>query len=512
MTPEELEVRLRRLGAEWPVPSVAEAVLARIGTFPAPPPRRPLFTRRRAGLCVAGAALAAAALGLLVLAPPATLQAQVEQALAKAGTAHIVISAPDERGVRRRAEIWYARGRGFRAEAPDEIVQDDGRQQWTWRPGAAGGELVVAQRASRGAAGMIAGMFHLGDAPAAWGRQRSPEHDRAVGGRPCLGLVITPPARPVAAENGRDPVPDLHPPRFVVLTDPDERIVSIEEQRPAGGGWQTGREVVIAYDVEVPAEKLAVQLPAGARVIDADRALEERFPLERALARAEAGGLLFAVHEVQRGEDDTVYAVSSVRGTPAYLKDHPPHVRRVNLHTTLLDVAEQVAGNVDQDCHRAALARAESGGVHYLWWLAARRRFFSVERGKRVPQFESPPLEVRPGTVRLPLQAFYRGPGAGSSLASVAVEVPVAGDPRVVPLAEIAARVRRDGLLIQQAPGAVVSLYGWVGDAQMRNVAPDQITDADFAEGVRRQLEWLRSNDKVSRPPQGMPPPPEPDA
>jgi hypothetical protein len=505
MTPDELPDRLRRLAADWPAPPAAEAVLARIRSTAAPRPRRSLVPRRRAVLAAAAAvlALAVAVPALLVLGTPRTLQAQVRQALARAATAHIIISSLDDQGVRRRAEVWYERGRGFRAEAPDEVLLDDGRQQWTWQPGAKDGERVIVRRPSQDAVGLITAMFQLGSAPAAWGRERAPEHDQDQGGRPCRGFVVTLPTREVPAADGVSLTPELHPPRFVVLTDPDGRIVSVEEQRFVDGRWQSGRQVTIAYDVTVPAEKLAVRLPAG-RVVDADRALAERFPLDRALARGESDGLLFAVHEAALGADDTVYVVSSVRGTPEYLKAHPPHRRRVNLQTTMLDMAEQVAGSVDQDCHRVALATAERDGVHYLWWLVARRHYYTLEQGRRVPHGESPTLAVRPGTVRVPLQAFFRGPQAGGGLVEASVEVTLPGDRREVePLDRLAARARRDVLLLRRAAEDSAFLYHWGRDGELRPTPPGDITDAAYARGVRRQLDWLRSQDEVTLDPGG---------
>jgi hypothetical protein len=179
----------RRLGADWPVPSVNEAVMARIDSPSVPRPRRVPVTRRRAVLCAAAALLAAdaAAAWLLVLGTPRTLQAQVQQALAKTSAAHVVISTLDDKGVRQQGEIWYERGRGFRAESPDEIILDDGRQQWTWRPGVKEGERVIARRRGHDAVGMITGMFQLGNAPAAWGRERAPEHERALPPGPGAG-------------------------------------------------------------------------------------------------------------------------------------------------------------------------------------------------------------------------------------------------------------------------------------------------------------------------------------
>jgi hypothetical protein len=501
VTPRELEKQLRQLGADWPIPSVADAVMARIEARPVLPPRSASLPRRRAALLVATAAMLVVAVGavwLFVLATPATLQAQVKQALEKARTAHIVISALDDKGVRQRGEIWYERGRGFRAELPDEVIQDDGRQQWTWRPGTKESEVVIARRASHNAVDMITELFQLGTVPAAWASQRAPEHDREIDGRRCHGFVVTPPVPQVPSADGSDLVPDPHPPRFVVLTDPDERIVHLEEQRQVDGRWQAGREVSLAYDVKVPAEKLVVNLPAGGRVIAADRALEERFPLDRALARGEAGGLLFAVHELQRGPDEMFYVVSSVRGTPEFLKNHPPRRRRLNLQVTLLDVAEQpTAASTQLDCNRAVLASAEADGVHYLWWLAVRRRFFTVVQGKRIPQSETPALEVSPGKVRVPLQAIHRGE-ASPDWVRIDVDAAVATDQQVQPTADLAARARRDALLLQQAPGTVVDLRGWDKDGVMRCTLPDQITDVNFAKQVSRQLEWLHSLDEIN--------------
>lgn len=421
----------------------------------------------------------------------------MQQSLEKARTAHIVFSTLDDKGVRRRGEIWYERSRGFRAESPDEIILDDGRQQWTWRPGTKEREIVIARRASRDAGKMITGLFQFGDIPAAKARQRAPEHDREIDGRPCRGFVVTPPAPQVVRDSGADLTPDPHPPRFVILIDPDERIVHLEEQRQVDGRWQAGREISLAYDVKIPAEKLAVNLPAGGRVIDADHALEERFPLDKALAREEADGLLFAVHELQRGPDENFYVVSSVRGTTEYLKKHPPQRRRLNLSVTLLDVARQLAAaSADRDCTRAVLASAEADGVHYLWWLAVRRRYFTVEEGKRKPLSEAPSLEASPGKVRVPLQA---NPHGSPNWGRVEMDVAVAVDQPVQSLVDLAARTRRDTLLIQQAPGAIVHLLGWIKDGEHHPFAPGQITDGDFAKQISRQVEWLHSHDEVQQ-------------
>jgi hypothetical protein len=81
----------------------------------------------------------------------------------------------------------------------------------------------------------------------------------------------------------------------------------------------------------------------------------------------------------------------------------------------------------------------------------------------------------------------------------------VPGEGKAEPLAKIAARLRRDVLLPGRPAGATV--YGSVKDGEPRPVPPEQITDADYARGVKRQLQRLRSCDEITLSPQGMMPP-----
>ena len=259
------------------------------------------------------------------------------------------------------------------------------------------------------------------------------------------------------------------------------------------GRWQSGHEVSIAYNVKLPEDKLAVELPRG-EVIDADRHLAERFPLTQARAQVEHSGLLFAIHDVQRGADDTFLVVSSVRGTAAYLKEHPPIRRRLNLKTVMLDVAMQPAGSVDREGHRVKLASAAEEGVDYLWWLAARRHFFTIVQGKRKPEMSSASIEIRPGTVRVPLAANCLNLPGGAYV-QTSVEVAVRQAP-TQPLTALAARVRRDAALQGRDSEAPICLYRWIGQG-MLGVSFDQIADAELADGIRQQLEWLRSFDQI---------------
>lgn len=486
MTPQNLEYQLVRLAADWPMPSVTDAVMARVEQLRLEPAvRQPRRAPQWALLASAAAAVVAIATWLVTVATPRSLQAQVQQAIEEAESAHIVISNTDVEGKRSQAEIWYSQAFGFRAESPDEIIIDDGTQQLSWRPAAEPGEVIVRRRASRDAISMIAESFRFESIPAGWSQTRAEEFDREVHGARCQAYLVAP-------STGNDV-------RLILLTDAQRRIALINEQRQSDGQWKSGREVSIEYGASLAAEKFVAKPPEGARVIDADGLLEKQFPLEKALATTEAGGMLFAVHDVNRVDAETFFVLSSVRGTPEYLKQNPPQRRHLNLQASILDVAQQPStpGNGD-GCNRATLATAESEGVHYLWWLAVRRRYFSVDEGVETVRSEMPSLEIEPGRVKLPLQAIPRTPGASWITAFVQVDLPAAS----LSLEQVAGRVRRDVLAIRQDVGAQAAMHGGVKTGVLEFLQPADVSNADYARAITEQLEWLHSLDEVQWPPQ----------
>lgn len=487
MTHENLEDQLLHLAAAWPMASVAETVMARVENLQVAPARRRLRRGSQFALIASAVAVMVASATWLTFATPRTLQAQVQQALAETEAAHVIISSVDENGVRHQGEIWYSSEHGFRAESPDEIIVDDGKQQLSWRPVAEPGEVIVSRRASGDAISMITESFQFDTIPLGWNRTRASEFDRELNGAACLGYIVTPLA------------PNVF--RLLILTDPQQRIVWVKDQRQANGEWKSGREVSIEYDAPVPPEKFVADFPGGARIVDADGLLDKRFPLDKALATTAAGGLLFAVHDVCRVDGDMFFVLSSVRGTPEYLKQNPPKRRRLNLQVSILDVANQpeTPGNGD-GYNRATLATAESEGVHYLWWLAISRRYYSIDDGVQTPRNEAPSLEVEPGGVRLPLQAIYRAPRAKWTTAVVEVDLPAELQP--TSLVKLAGRVRRDVLSIREDVGALVTMHGGLQDNRMEFLQPGDVTDADFAQAITEQLQWLHSLDEVAWPPE----------
>jgi hypothetical protein len=449
----------------------------------------------------------------------------VQNGLERARSAHLVITSWDDAGAVHRAEIWYRRDEGLRAEVPEQVIVEDGKFQWSWQTGAGDGAgkgepVVLRQRSPGFFTTQLPQMLALPDVPGDWARARAPELDREVDGRVCQGFTFTPP------DVYRDLPPSARPvdqPQFrgLVLAEADGRIHEITvQQRRDDRTWRRVREIRIEYDVPVPAEKVAARLPVGARVVDRDEAFHGRYPLDRALQRVELGGLILAVHDLQPLKDrEGFYVVSSVRGTPGFLEKYPPHRRPVNPEVVALDVAFQPGSNMTQGgkYHRIVLGTAAREGVEFSWWLVTPRRFFQVKDGKRVYSPESDWLAVPgepgrldevPGRAQVPLSATYwderhRDANGVQQGVSTWAEVFLPPDRPPTTIDDVAGRARHDLLLM--GVGGAGALLGVAadthGDAQtlrpLSHFAPEKVSDPDFTAAVRRGLDDLRQFDEV---------------
>jgi hypothetical protein len=309
--------------------------------------------------------------------------------------------------------------------------------------------------------------------------------------------------------------------RGLVLAEENGRIHEITVQRRRDdGSWRRVRQTRIEYDIPVPAEKIAARLPAGARVVDRDEAFQSRYPLDRALHQVELGGLILAVHDLQPLKDrEGLYVVSSVRGTPEFLKAYPPRRRPINPEVVAIDVAFQPMSNGMQwpKYDRIVLGSAAREGVEFSWWLIVPRRFFQVKDGQRIylpgdDQSHMPGepgrLDDLPGKARVPLSATYwdekhRDANGVQQGVSTWAEVPLPPDRPPASLDEVAGRARRDLLLM--GGGSAGGLLGIAadtkGDAEtlrpMSHFSPETISDADFAAAVRRGFDDMRQLDEV---------------
>jgi hypothetical protein len=258
-------------------------------------------------------------------------------------------------------------------------------------------------------------------------------------------------------------------------------------------------------------------------VIDPADAFDTLCPLKTALFQVEIGGLILAVHDLRPLENgEGYYVVSSVRGTPEFLRKYPPRRRWVNPELSALDVARQPGPQRMMESHDLIeMAHAAYEGVQVSWWLIVPRRFFEIKEGKRVeiettPLFEPKTLDDLPRKVRLPLRAWYwdaqHRDAQGQQEVSRWVEVPMPADHRPTTLQDVAGRTRRDLLLARH--GSEWDMYGFTAgaiteDRAMDHFEPDKITDRDFAAAVQRVIDYFRTLDRceVSPPVDGAAPP-----
>ena len=187
MISNDVEDRLERLRSEWPAGSIVADVMARIGPEAGPVAasgQRRRWRRAAVGLVAAGL-MAASVLALVSLVGHSNpRQAAIQEALARARSAHIVVTAGGQGGAADTAEIWYLRDRGFRAEMPNEVMVDDGRSLRSWHRAGRDEEPIVIVRKSTGAAAQIAELLGLASYLDRWGRRRAADLDRGIDGSP----------------------------------------------------------------------------------------------------------------------------------------------------------------------------------------------------------------------------------------------------------------------------------------------------------------------------------------
>ncbi len=516
MISDNVEDRLARLGEGWPVASIAENVMARVRTVDdrATLPRRP----RRRALAAAAAAAVCAALGVVwiyVASTPSTLMAAMQDSLVRSRSAHLILTQTDDRGKTHRADAWYRRDHGFRIESPEGVLVDDGKYEWSWAtPADKDRESIVIRQPSDKVnfARSISQWLAFPDVQLG-SKTRLPEADRLIGGVPCQALVVTPPAHDPDLPPDSPPAPV----RTIVLADAGQRVHEITVQVKKNETWQPGIGIRIEYDVDVPHDRVALRLPDGARIIDPETAFTDRYPLDKALTRVELGGLLFGVHDVRPLKDgEGFYVVTSVRGTPEYLKNYPPARRRVNMSVpVMLEVAFQPRWKQLGDAHdRITIAEVTREDVQLSWWLVIPRRYFVVKNGKK--EFltakagdDADRLDKSPGKVRIPLEATYfdkafRDKSGAMQSVFKWVDVPLPSSAVPEALAHVAGRVRREVLVMVR--GNLGCLFGMAPQnpgqpANPRAVSgfdPDRINDADFAAAIQREIDDMRAAGRTS--------------
>lgn len=309
----EVEQRLReRMRRDW----------RGLATPPsAPNPLARLLTASRwkiaATLGLTGG-LTAAIVAVVLLSAPPSVYAQAVAAVRAARTVHAMGALYNSSVETYSAEIWYDAERGVREEKSANGVMsvrlDDGEFEWVYRAAV----NTVIKGHSRDPIGQVEELLRPLEAIDHFGARRMPDLDARLNGSASRAFV--------ADRDGADP-----PKRFVFWLDEQTRLARFEEQIEADGVWTLDERIDMRYDVPISAERFAADFPADARMIDRTAALDA-FALDDALATAERLGIVLAIHEVRRVDDDTVFVMSTSRPTPEVIERFGPIESQIKVY------------------------------------------------------------------------------------------------------------------------------------------------------------------------------------
>jgi outer membrane lipoprotein-sorting protein len=382
--PDTIDERIAGLREELPSPEIESRLVLRMRQRWQSIHEQPRLTRRwsgrppiTVGRLVAACAIAVALLfltpfGFQMLFSSQPVYAAVLAAVRAAQTIHAKGVKVKQGEPVATVEIWYDAKRGVREDFGAERVRiDDGKFEWMYRAST----NTVIKSPSRDPVGEIEEMLRPVEAIDRLGGKRSHELDATLDGVECRAFVAVP--------------RDNATMRCVLWLDDQDRLIRFEEQLSAAGAWRLDERIDMQYDVPIPAERFAVNLPPKTRVIDRTAAFKG-FDLQGALATVERLGIVLAIHDVRRVDDDTVYVMSTSRASPEVINRFGKVDSRTSGDKVYGEFAWSGNGRRLPD-HRwrdgmqvVPLARWRRDGVDYQWVLL-RHTSSWMQNNRRLP-------------------------------------------------------------------------------------------------------------------------------
>ena len=266
---------------------------------------------------LAAASLIVGALGIFILFGngQATLYAQVIEAFENTRTFHALSKNYHEGKWHSTLEVWYEAGVGVveitnylagKRRGQTEVRIDNAKYEWKYSPG----DNYAVRSRSGYLQDMIARFFEgytvlLKDNPV-----RNPAGDKAINGVKCQMYVTLSEDKKWQSN---------------YWIDSKNRFRRYEGLRLADDGqWVKYDVATVEYDIEIDPSRFSANFGPNVRIIDADQLLDDKFKLDNALYKEEVMGLIYAIHELKRCEDDRVYVVSSLRPTKQLLEELGP--------------------------------------------------------------------------------------------------------------------------------------------------------------------------------------------
>lgn len=486
MSLENIEDRLTELRKSWPGKSVAGDIASRLQDEERQdaPLHKPASRSGRSRLYSAIGVIITAAVMLAVglwLTFPQSLQAALQQSLQKAKSWHVMKEVFED-STTVVAEVWFRRDVGFRMEESGQVTLDDGEQSYVWSKQR---KAPVLLRPATDGAKMISRIFDLSQMPLDWEKHRDPDLDKKVDGEELQAFVIVRPGTNVNE-------------RFVAMVDSSHQPREFVELQQVDEDWLVRSRIKIDYDLPIADAVFKRDFPKDSKIVDVRTILQETYPLKAALATKEAEGLLFAVHDAIPVQEHLWFVVSTVRGTPEYLRKYPPKSRRINPRYSARTVAPQSGshGSVGSTT-QLLIYQIEWQGVDYLWRL--------VDFGGQPAQ--SPKVA---NAIRLPLIANHmhadRRDARGVQLQTrVELDVPVP-DRKKCALEDVIADARNELNLAAGVMGDLESprVAGAVADNTVTFHSLSTLTDSEYAKELRKAHWQLRTGNWTGEdPPEG---------
>jgi len=245
-----------------------------------------------------------------------TLYAQVIASMRKARTVHALGYAPQDGRMEKVNEIWYERGAGIKVawkyDGNERVVIDNGRWRWEHRQN----NHFAVRNKSLG----IDGLPREITEPSRYLDKcvRDSAGDMLVDGVPCELYVGSYPGRSDST-------------RLMFWISHERRPRRFEERVLENGIWKTVELGQVEYDIDFDSPVFEPNFGPGVDIVDGDemlvdtvngtKMLDAHFSLDNAVFTKEEMGLVFAVHEIKRCQNDLIFAVTSLRPSEETIKD-----------------------------------------------------------------------------------------------------------------------------------------------------------------------------------------------
>ena len=231
-----------------------------------------------------------------------TLYAQVIKAAKKARTVHITGLSPKDGQLQIRNETWYERGAGIKTawkrNEQDQLMLDDGDFRWEYSQG----NTFAVRHKSLGIDDLPREITEPGHYLNKCTRDTS--GDMIINGLLCKLYT--------GFYSGKSDST-----RLMFWIDQHNQFRRFEEKILEDGVWKTVEVCQVEYDIDFEESIFQPDFGSDIKIVKANDMLNKPFELEDALFKTEEMGLIFAVHELKRCQNDLIFTVTSLRPTEA---------------------------------------------------------------------------------------------------------------------------------------------------------------------------------------------------